>query len=79
MRNGPAEFIFDPKPIEHLLYDITEGVQPDGTYLLHYDIFDKGPTDFCMPLVEAEDRIERVHYHFTSCKKFGESRDKGRL
>jgi hypothetical protein len=69
-----TSFIFDPKPIEHLSHDIAEGVQPDGTYLLVHDSFDNGPNDSCMPLVKAEDRIERVHYHFASCKKFGESR-----
>ena len=65
---------FNPTPLQHKSHTQVEGLQNDGTYLLFHDEFRSGPNENCMPLVEAGDHdvVKRVHYHFYSCKKFGE-------
>ena len=73
-RQQQSSFIFDSTPFQHMSHEDAEGLQEDGTYLLFHDYFRSGPNESCMLLVEAENRIKRVHYHFSSCKKFGELR-----
>jgi hypothetical protein len=69
--SGPITF--NPEPILYKHYQEVEGLQEDGTYLLYHDAYRLGPDDNCMSLVEKKDQIKHVHYHFSSCKKFGKS------
>ena len=64
---------FDKKSVEGKSFQDVDGLQKDGTYLLYHDDFHQGPTNFCMPMVEEQDRIKRVHYHFSYCYLFGET------
>ena len=64
---------FDMKTVEGKSFEDVDGLQEDGTYLLLHDDFHRGPTEACMPMVEEQDRIKRVHYHFSYCGTFGES------
>ena len=62
-------YMFDSNTIEGIPSDV-EGIQDDGTFLLVHDEHHRGPNMLCMPLVEAEDQIKRVHYHYSNCKNF---------
>ena len=65
-----SSFVFDANSVKGKSYVDAEGLQADGTYLLLHDEFHRGPNEFCQPMVEAQDRIQRIHYHFDQCRLF---------
>eukprot|EP00804_Cyclotella_cryptica_P026585 CCRYP_014015-RA/>CCRYP_014015-RA protein AED:0.05 eAED:0.05 QI:0/-1/0/1/-1/1/1/0/451 len=65
-----GSFAFDPKTIRHKHFDHVSPLLEDGTYLLFTDLRSRGPNRDCIDIVNQQDRIKRIHYHFASCSMF---------
>ena len=60
---------YDPKTYQYNPKDL-DGVNQEGTYMLLQHRNDGGPRNNCNFLIKERERIQRIHFHVHSCKRF---------